>query len=63
MAKTPTSVWSLAQFQKDYDDLVQRYMKLSTHPKVYVSPPIPIPFGQGDVGDNGVTRPQKNAEE
>jgi sialate O-acetylesterase len=55
MAKNPTSVWDLAQFQKDYDDLIQRYMKLASHPKVYVSLPIPIPFGQGDVTDNGVT--------
>lgn len=49
------AVWNLANFQKDYDDLVQRYMKLSSHPKIFVSLPIPILFGQGDVPDNGVT--------
>jgi MYXO-CTERM domain-containing protein len=53
--KAPSEKWSLAEFQKDYDDLVQRYMKLSSHPKIYASLPIPILFGQGDVPDNGVT--------
>jgi hypothetical protein len=47
--------YNFANFQKDYDDLVQRYMKLASHPKIYVSMPIPILFGQGTVPDNGVT--------
>jgi MYXO-CTERM domain-containing protein len=55
MNKLPGEVWDLATFQKDYDDLVTRYMKLSSHPKIYVSLPVPILFGQGTVPDNGVT--------
>jgi hypothetical protein len=47
--------YDFATFQKDYDDLVTRYMKLANHPKIYVSTPVPIPFGQGTVADNGVT--------
>ena len=55
LSKAPGEVWDLATFQNDYDDLVQRYMKLASHPKIYVSLPIPILFGQGTVPDNGVT--------
>jgi acyl-CoA thioesterase-1 len=55
MNRLPGEIWDLATFQKDYDDLVQRYMKLASHPKIYVSTPIPILFGQGTVPDNGVT--------
>jgi acyl-CoA thioesterase-1 len=55
MNRLPGEIWNLATFQKDYDDLVQRYMKLASHPKIYVSTPIPILFGQGTVPDNGVT--------
>jgi hypothetical protein len=47
--------FNLATFQADYDDLVQRYMKLSSHPKVFVSLPIPIPNGNGTARENGVT--------
>jgi hypothetical protein len=47
--------WSLALFQTDYDDLVTRYMALANHPKIYVSLPIPILFGNGTVPDNGTT--------
>jgi hypothetical protein len=54
-AKNGSAVFTVGAFQKNYDDLVQRYMKLASHPKIYVSLPIPILFGQGDVPDNGVT--------
>jgi MYXO-CTERM domain-containing protein len=50
MASTET--WNITKFQTDYDDLVQRYMKLSTHPRIFASLPIPILFG-ADL-DNGV---------
>jgi acyl-CoA thioesterase-1 len=55
MSKAPGEVFSLAGFQQGLQDLVQRYQSLPTHPKVFISLPIPIPFGQGDVADNGVT--------
>ena len=47
--------FSLATFQADYEDLVQRYMKLSSHPRIFVSLPIPIPNGSGTTAENGVT--------
>jgi hypothetical protein len=46
MAKASTETWNLAKFETDYDDLVQRYQKLPTHPTIFVSLPIPIPYGQ-----------------
>ena len=36
-----------------YDDLIQRYLTLASNPRIYVSLPIPIPFGT-DGPDNGV---------
>jgi MYXO-CTERM domain-containing protein len=53
LSKASTEVWNLTKFQQDYDNLVQRYMSLSTHPKVFASLPVPILFGQ-DGPDNGV---------
>jgi hypothetical protein len=47
--------FNLATFQADYDDLVQRYMSLANHPKIFVSLPIPIPNGNGTAPENGVT--------
>jgi MYXO-CTERM domain-containing protein len=55
LSKAAGEVFDLGTFEKDYDNLVQRYMALSSHPKIYVSLPIPILFGQGNVPDNGVT--------
>jgi sialate O-acetylesterase len=52
-AKAAAEVWDLARFQRDYDDLVQRYLTLASHPRIYISLPIPIPFGT-DGPDNGV---------
>jgi hypothetical protein len=52
-AKASTETWSLPKFQTDYDDLVQRYMNLSTHPRIFVSLPVPILNGT-DGPDNGV---------
>src|SRR5262249_43389492 len=52
-AKATTETWSLPKFQMDYDDLVQRYANLSTHPKIFVSLPVPILNGT-DGPDNGV---------
>jgi len=46
MAQAPASTWSLAKFETDYDDLVQRYQRLASHPIIFVSLPIPIPYGQ-----------------
>jgi MYXO-CTERM domain-containing protein len=45
-AQAPASTWNLAKFETDYDDLVQRYQKLASHPIIFVSLPIPIPNGQ-----------------
>jgi MYXO-CTERM domain-containing protein len=45
--------WSLPKFQQDYDNLVQRYMNLSTHPRIFVS--LPIPILNGTDMDNGVS--------
>jgi hypothetical protein len=53
--KAAAEVWSLASFQDGYDDLVKRYQALPSHPKIFVSYPIPILNGQGDVPDQGVT--------
>ena len=53
--KAAAEVWSLSGFQDGYDDLVKRYQALSSHPKIFVSYPIPILNGQGDVPDQGVT--------
>jgi hypothetical protein len=55
LAKAASEKWDLATFQQDYEDLISRYQKLSSHPKIFISLPIPIIFGQGDVPDNGVT--------
>jgi acyl-CoA thioesterase I len=55
LAKAPGQMFTLAGFQQGYDDLVQRYQALSSKPKIFVSYPIPILNGQGDVADNGVT--------
>jgi hypothetical protein len=44
--------FDVAKFQADYDDLVQRYQKIASHPKIFASLPIPIPFGM-DGPDNG----------
>jgi MYXO-CTERM domain-containing protein len=55
MSKAPGEVFSLAVFQQGFEDLVQRYENLSTHPEIFISLPIPITFGQGDVPDDGVT--------
>ncbi len=52
--KAPTQVFTLQGFQDGYEDLVKRYQALSTHPKVFVSLPIPILNGQGDMPDQGV---------
>jgi hypothetical protein len=41
-----TEVWNVAKFETDYDDLVQRYQRLPTHPIIFVSLPIPIPNGE-----------------
>ena len=46
MKRAPTEVWDLTKFQADYDDLVQRYLNLPNHPLVYVTLPMPIPFGE-----------------
>ena len=46
MAKATTETWSAAKFETDYDDLVQRYQKLASHPLIFVSLPIPIPYGE-----------------
>jgi MYXO-CTERM domain-containing protein len=51
--KPSTETWSLPKFQQDYDDLVQRYMNLSSHPKIFVS--LPIPILNGTDMDNGVS--------
>jgi len=53
--KAAAEVWSLAGFQDGYDDLVKRYQALPSRPKIFVSYPIPILNGQGDVPDQGVT--------
>jgi len=53
LSKASTEVWNLPKFQQDYDNLVQRYMALSTHPRIFVSLPVPILFGT-DGPDNGV---------
>ena len=55
MSKAPGQVFTLDGFQQGYEDLIQRYQNLSTHPKILVSLPVPILNGQGDVPDNGVT--------
>ena len=55
MDMAAAEVWSVAGFQQGYDDLLQRYRTLSSHPKIFVSLPIPILNGQGDVPDKGVT--------
>ena len=47
LAQAPASTWNLAKFETDYDDLVQRYQRLASHPLIFVSLPIPIPYGQG----------------
>jgi hypothetical protein len=53
--------FDIAKFQADYDDLVQRYQKLPSHPKIFASTPIPIPFGM-DGPDNGTaTSPAASA--
>jgi hypothetical protein len=54
LAKAPGQVFTLQGFQAGYEDLVKRYQALSSHPKIFVSLPIPILNGQGDVPDGGV---------
>ncbi len=55
LAKATTDqVFTLQGFQDGYDDLVKRYQALASHPKIFVSLPIPILNGQGDVPDQGV---------
>jgi hypothetical protein len=45
--------WNIDNFETGYDDLVQRYRALASHPKIFVSLPIPILNGQ-DGPDRGV---------
>ncbi len=45
--------WNIDNFETGYEDLIRRYLALSTHPKVFVSLPIPILFGT-DGPDRGV---------
>jgi hypothetical protein len=52
--KAPKQAFTLQGFQDGYEDLIKRYQALSTHPKVFVSLPIPILNGQGDMPDQGV---------
>ena len=52
--KAPTQVFTLQGFQDGYEDLIKRYQALSTHPKIFVSLPIPILNGQGEMPDEGV---------
>ena len=52
LSKASVTTWNLAKFQQDYDDLVVRYMNLSTHPRIFASLPVPILFGTDT--DNGV---------
>jgi len=55
LAKATTDqVFTPQGFQDGYDDLVKRYQALASHPKIFVSLPIPILNGQGDVPDQGV---------
>jgi sialate O-acetylesterase len=53
--KAPGQVFTLPAFQAGFDDLIQKYQALSSHPKIFISYPIPILNGQGDVPDQGVT--------
>jgi MYXO-CTERM domain-containing protein len=52
LSTASTLVWNLPKFQQDYDNLVQRYMALSTHPRVFAS--LPVPILNGTDTDNGV---------
>jgi hypothetical protein len=52
--KAPEQVFTLKAFEAGYEDLIGRYQALASHPKIFVSLPIPILFGQGDVPDEGV---------
>jgi hypothetical protein len=53
--------FDIARFQADYDDLVQRYQKLSSHPTVFASLPIPIPFGMDGPDNGAATSPAATA--
>jgi GDSL-like Lipase/Acylhydrolase family len=55
LSKAPGQVFTLEGFQQGYEDLIQRYQNLASHPKIFASLPVPILNGQGDVPDNGVT--------
>jgi MYXO-CTERM domain-containing protein len=39
-------MFTVPTFQAELDDLVSRYLKLPSHPKMFMSLPLPIPFGQ-----------------
>ena len=54
LAKAPGEVFTLQGFEDGYDDLIKRYRALASHPKIFVSLPIPILNGQGDVPNDGV---------
>jgi sialate O-acetylesterase len=53
--KAPGQMFTLQAFQDGFDDLIKRYQALSSKPKIFISYPIPILNGQGDVPDQGVT--------
>jgi MYXO-CTERM domain-containing protein len=55
LSKAPGQMFTLQGFQDGYDDLIKRYQALSSHPKIFISYPIPILNGLGDVPDQGVT--------
>lgn len=44
-AKTALSAFSVANFQKGYEDLINKFQTLSSKPKIYVSSLVPLPFG------------------
>jgi MYXO-CTERM domain-containing protein len=52
--KAPSQVFTLQGFSDGYEDLIKRYQALATHPKIFISLPIPILNGQGDMPDQGV---------
>jgi sialate O-acetylesterase len=53
--KAPGQVFTLQAFQTGFEDLIGRYQALSSKPKIFISYPIPILNGHGDVPDQGVT--------
>jgi hypothetical protein len=46
----PSEMFTVPTFQADLDDLVTRYQALSSHPLIFLSLPIPIPFGEATPG-------------